>query len=204
MPETTYNYDLQLDFPNQAIQPDVLTAEIEASSITTALVGITIVNDDVDITFVDALSPTDKNTLDLVVANHQGEDLAPPVQRVNSEGESTNSTTTYEEKVSLDSGPLAEGDYLITWYCEISTDTFVSGSGVFAQLVYNGVERGFSSTSQDIYLSFSGSATVFANTGETPTLALNFRRVGASNTAKIRRARMSIALLPAETGGGPS
>lgn len=204
MPETTYNYDLQLDFPNQAVQPDVLTAEIEASSITTALVGISIINDDVDITFVDALSPTDKNTLDLVVANHQGEDLAPPVQRANSEGESTNATTTYEEKLSLDSAPLAGGDYLITWYCEISVESDIAGSGMFAQLVYNGVERGFSSTPSSTYVSFSGSATVSAATGDTPTLALNFRRVGGANTAKIRRARMSIALLPEESGGGPS
>lgn len=205
MAETTYNYDLQLDFPNQAVQPDVLTAEIQESSIVTSLVGVSVLIDDVDITFSDALSVPDKATLDAIVAAHQGEEFAPPVQRANSEGVSTNNTTSYQQKLALNSGPLPQGDYLITWYCEMSIDTLLEGTAVFAQIVYNGVERGFSSSDRTTYVSFSGSATVAVNSGDAPTLAINFRRAGGPlNTARVRRARISVAMLPPESGGGPS
>jgi len=202
MPQTTYNYDLQIDFPNQAVNTDVLTAEIEGSSITTALVGISVLNDDVDITFVDALSGADKTTLDGIVAAHQGVAFSDTVQRVFSEAESTTTDTSYQEKLTLSTGPLPEGDYLISWYCEIGVDTLLGGSGVFAQVTYNGTERGFTSSSSDFYRSFSGSAIVQLSAGDSPTIAINWRRVGASNTAKIRRARLLVAM-QAPVNGGP-
>lgn len=202
MPQTTYNYDLQLDFPNQAINEDVLTAEIQGSSISTPLVGISVSGDDVDIIFQDALSAGDKTTLDGLVAAHQGVPFSDTVQRAFSEGESQTTSTDYQEKLSLSTGPLPQGDYLVSWYCEIGVDTLLGGSGVFAQVTYNGTERGFTSSDSDFYRSFSGSAIVQLSAGDSPTIAINWRRVGASNTAEIRRARLLIAM-QAPVNGGP-
>lgn len=202
MAETTYTYSVQDDFPNQQVEISALEAEILGSSITTALVGINLDGDNCDITFEDALSAPDKTTLDGIVANHQGVPLFGGVQRVNSEGEDTNATTTYQDKLTLNSQPLQGGDYLIIWYAEISLSSLIVGSGVFAQVRYNGVERGFSSSSSDQYMSFSGSATVTVEAGEAPSIVVAFRRVGVAATAQMRRVRVSIAPIMTDAGGG--
>lgn len=203
MPQTPYLYDLQLDFPNQAVNEDVLTAEIEASSITQPLVGISVAGDDVTITFADALSAGEKTTLDTIVANHQGVPFAETVQRAFSEGEDTTTDTSYQEKLSLATGPLPQGDYLVAWYAEVSVDTLIGGTGIFGQVTYNGTERGFTSTDSDFYKSFSGQAIVQVTAGDSPTIAINYRRVGGLNTVKIRRARLLVAM-QAPANGGPS
>jgi hypothetical protein len=74
---TKYTYSIQNDFPNHKVAPDRLAKEIQASSIVTALDYIATFGDDCDIWFKDPLAPTDKATLDGIVAAHSGEPLPP-------------------------------------------------------------------------------------------------------------------------------
>lgn len=71
-----YIYSISNDFPNQAVDPDTLTEQIEASSISTGVLeGITVGTpnpDDCYITFDVALSAGDVTTLDGIVAAHTG------------------------------------------------------------------------------------------------------------------------------------
>jgi hypothetical protein len=64
MPETTYTYNIQNDFPSSKVNPGKLDSEIRSSDITIALNGITIHQETVDIIFREALSTYDKTILD--------------------------------------------------------------------------------------------------------------------------------------------
>jgi len=71
-----YTYTISVDFPNNAVAPDVLTTEIEESSISTGVLeGVTARTPDTDTCYLDfdtSLSGGDVTTLDGLVAAHQG------------------------------------------------------------------------------------------------------------------------------------
>lgn len=71
-----YIYSISNDFPNQAVDPDTLTEQIDSSSISSGVLeGITVGTpnlDDCYITFDVALSAGDVTTLDGIVATHTG------------------------------------------------------------------------------------------------------------------------------------
>ena len=73
MAATTYDYSISTDTHNGKVDPDLLTQEVEQSSITVTLDHINTDGDDLMLTFVDALSGGDKTTLDTVVADHTAE-----------------------------------------------------------------------------------------------------------------------------------
>lgn len=62
--QTTYTYSLANDFPGGQINSDKLTIAIKNSGIATALVGINMNGDVIQIVFTDVLSAGDKTTLD--------------------------------------------------------------------------------------------------------------------------------------------
>jgi hypothetical protein len=64
MAETSYSYTVSTDFPGGNINVDNLKAEIQTSSIVTALERIDLSGDSVSIVFKDTLSTGDKTTLD--------------------------------------------------------------------------------------------------------------------------------------------
>jgi len=78
MAETTYSYSLTDDFPGGEINSVNLTAEIQESSIVTALERIDVAGDDVGIVFKAALSAGDETTLDGIVGAHDATQLDEP------------------------------------------------------------------------------------------------------------------------------
>lgn len=75
MAETTYDYSITTDFPNDKVDCGKLTVEIQSSSITIALERIDTSGDDCDIIFKDSLTTGEETTLDGLVAAHDGEPL---------------------------------------------------------------------------------------------------------------------------------
>lgn len=70
-----YVYSITGDFPNQRVNADSLTAEIEDSSISSAVleyIDLHYENEECEIVFDGALSSGDETTLDGIVAAHQG------------------------------------------------------------------------------------------------------------------------------------
>jgi hypothetical protein len=65
-----YQFSIQDDFPDQTISAKCLDGEINASSITANLVGIVIIDDDVNIEFDSPLTSGEENTLEFIVGNH--------------------------------------------------------------------------------------------------------------------------------------
>lgn len=79
---TKYTYSISTDFPNGKVSEDLLTQQIAASAIVTALDYISTSGDVCDIWFKAALSSEDETILDGLVAAHSGEqpdDPATPV-----------------------------------------------------------------------------------------------------------------------------
>jgi len=83
MSNTKYTYSISQDFPNEAVATDRLTQEIQDSAIVIALDYINTDGDDCDIWFKDVLSGGDQSTLSTLVANHNGQPLAPDPTDVN-------------------------------------------------------------------------------------------------------------------------
>jgi len=82
MAETSYLYDISLDFPNQKVSPDRLDREIRQSGdITVALdrIETDVANDDCTVIFKDELPAGEKTTLDGIVAAHSGEPVPDPL-----------------------------------------------------------------------------------------------------------------------------
>jgi hypothetical protein len=72
---TNYPYSISADFPNDKVALDLLTLQIQSSSIVTALGHIDTSGDDCNIWFKDPLSGGDQITLDGLVAAHSGDYL---------------------------------------------------------------------------------------------------------------------------------
>lgn len=78
---STYDYDIQLDFPNAKVSPDRLTLEIKNDQgILVALdrIDVALSTDDVSVVFKAELSVDEKAALDALVSAHTGEPLASP------------------------------------------------------------------------------------------------------------------------------
>jgi hypothetical protein len=89
MAATKYTYSVSQDFPNQKVNPDLLTEQIQDSAIVTALDYINVTGDDCDIWFKDALSAGDKTILDTLVANHSGAPTPAQTEKVDVENFAT-------------------------------------------------------------------------------------------------------------------
>lgn len=72
MAVTNYQYSITTDFPNDLVATGKLTTEIQNSVIVTALDSINTSGDSCDIRFKEALSSGDEDTLDGLVAAHDG------------------------------------------------------------------------------------------------------------------------------------
>ena len=187
------------DFPSVTTgKPDaqVLEVEINASISSTTCIGIRIPNAQTGVLQFDVEpSAADLTAIDNVCAAHTGESFADGVQRDYTEAEQTVTSTTYQTMGGFQSGPLSGGDYLVTWYGEISVATADSTSGCLARFLYGGVERAESSNATSFYVSFSGSAIITVPALSRPILQMQLRRAGTTNTAKIRRIRIAMAPL---------
>jgi hypothetical protein len=110
MAYTTYSYSQSADFPNSVVSIGRLTKEVDSSlTISVKLSGISISGDDVNITFLNPLSPAEQAALAVIVAAHSGMPL-PDVQI----------TRTSPEKPRLDEEWFQSPNWAdpTTWYQE--------------------------------------------------------------------------------------
>jgi hypothetical protein len=135
-----------------------------------------------------------------VVAHQGGSWASLPVTEV-SESESSDDSGNEQTKLTLDTGLLPAGQYLLGWYCEIKTASEVTNTAAIAKLYVtkNGgaeVERGENVWPYPQYNDFGGGFPVTVTDGESYTMRLAYERLGASsNPVTIQRARMYCARL---------
>jgi hypothetical protein len=195
---TEFPYSIANDFPNDAVNVAVLTAEINAAGGGSFLDHIDVGGDTVTVFTTTDLTAPQETGLDNVIAAHQGVGFVEGPQRLFSEAEQTTTSTTAQTAATLTSGLLAAGDYLLTWYAEISVQTADATSGAIASVLWDGTERGTHGNNLAFYQAFSGVVIVTVAALAAPVFAVQYRRAGTSNTARVRRMRLSISPIAAD------
>lgn len=137
MPETTYTYSKAVDFPS-GIDTSHLRHEILTSSIVTSLQYINTNGDTVYVVFQNALSASEKITLDGNVSNPAGGLIATHdatvvhpgslqgVYTAESDIEQGTTSNSYVTKVTLNTPKLAAGKYRVAWSAVISYDSLLT------------------------------------------------------------------------------
>lgn len=105
------------------------------------------------------------------------------------EGESTTTSTSWQQKVSLTTPSLPAGTYMVHWYAEVkhSNSTMNEYSEVRCR-ANDTIELGFCAWAFPVYDDFGGFRVVELGAG-VQTLDIDFRMQG-DGTAYIRRARL--------------
>lgn len=191
---TTYTYDILTDFPNQAVDAGVLSVEIEESSITTTLDGITVQGDNCDIIFVSDLSAGEKTTLDTIVANHQGVPFNNGAQRINSIAAQDNSTNTWQTAATLAAEPVGQEQYTLSFYCELRVTGGNNNSQAQFQVLIDGSDVASGGVEGVTFFDArSGSLLISTDRGTAPVIELQWRQnAGSATTAQVRRVRLAI------------
>jgi len=108
-----------------------------------------------------------------------------------SESQSSTTSSNYQQKLKLTTPSLASGNYLIQWYCEI-TSTDKDGMAAIVELddtTTIAETEDDRHHSEDYFKPFSGFKQVTLTSG-VHEIDIDYKRFGG--TAKIRRARISI------------
>lgn len=141
----------------------------------------------------------DEAVVNGVVAAHEGRPTTGNYQGKKSVAESTNATTTLADKVDATAKPVKAGLYQLGASCEIKLGTGISSlpgdRAVEVVVELNGTEQAFCRWPFGDYHDFVSIAVVTFDEGDTPNLKMRFRRVGVSDTAYIRRARVWLVRL---------
>ena len=208
-----YTYSRNTDFVNLVDPPnepqlDVLTRQIEDSGITAVDDGISTEGTDDDIIvkfmFLTELSPAEVTLLNGVVAAHTGVPTTGEMQVTNSLGESTNTTTTFANKLNFTLAPMRKGTYQVAVSCETrlgtGTTSLASMKYAEAKVLFNdATEAAFSAWPFALYHDFMAAGKITVRAGDTPNLKLQFRRSGSvADTAYIRRARLMVTPVDSE------
>lgn len=192
---TEFPYSVQNDFPNQAVDLSVLTAEIKAGGGAAFLSHINKDGDTVTVVTTVDLSGGQEAALDALIAAHDGQPFIMEVQENNAfeASEATESGTSFVVKHSLQSGKLAAGKYLVTWYGELAGS--VASLGAVASVTLDGVERasGTGDLVTPFFTPFSGSAFVDFDDLDEPLIEVAIHRVGVAGNALLRRVRLGIS-----------
>ena len=167
--------------------------EVEDSAIT----GFTVLNRDGD-TVTTTADASQRVALDTLVSNHVGTTTTGKTQQAKSSGESTNDTTTYDDKLSKTAVAVKKGDYLLTFFAEIKTSV-ADTSAANVRALLDGVEQAVDNWAGDKYHVFSGSGPVTFSEGDTPVFKIQFKRVGAAATITIRRAYAALVPVTVES-----
>jgi hypothetical protein len=191
---TEFNYSIQNDFPNQAVDPTVLTVEIESSTIVPALDGININGDNCEIVFVSDLSAPEVVILNQIVATHTGIPFNNSAQRVNAIAAQDNTTNTWQSAAILNADPIDAVQYTLSFYVEMRVTGGNNSSQAQYQILLDGSDVASGGVEAITFFdSRSGSLVVSTSRGSSPVVDLQFRQnQGASTTAQVRRVRLAV------------
>jgi len=118
-----------------------------------------------------------------------------------SDGESTTTSTSFQNKLTLTTASLPIGTYRIGWYAEIKSNdgtndgcegqVDLDAGTILAQVESMNADPGGISGGDGHWLPMSGMKRVAFGSAATHTIEIDFRQT-SSNTARIRRARIEI------------
>ena len=197
---TPRTYSIAADTASAAVNPTLLTNEIEANgSITTGLSYMTTNGDVLDIYFASALSGGEITALDSTVSAHAGTVTSSEPQRWVQQTSTTTSNQTWTNVLQRTADPLKVGVYRLTWNWELRiVATGPVNSQAEVRFSYdNGTQTflGFNSTISEDYVGSSGWDFVAFAEGDTPVFQIEQQinpTVGGNDTSDCRRARIAL------------
>jgi len=185
---TKYTYSISAAFPTGKVAPSQLTAEILASSITTALDYIETVANDCYLVFADSLPAPSKATLDAIVAAHQA---TPTTTGLYAESLAEKTSLVATEALSAQTAH-AGAIYEARWYCEAYNDA-ADGLKIGTRIAVtaNGIEMGSGFVAGDRYAAVSGFARLAVKEAAAPVFAVSYEPIGGG-AAFIQNVRLVV------------
>lgn len=195
---TTYN---RTDFTTSSGEINSLTLkrEMNAAGISVVCTGVGPFDTGCSVETDGDPTAGDLTLMAAVVAAHTGEWFAAELQKVASESEDPDDTGDEVLKVSLSTGILQKGTYLITYSMEVcltSDGGTTTGARALFKVNTNGggyVERGQHNNSKAFWQKFAEPYMIDCEDGDSFVFGLLFARIGTSgNAARARFARIGI------------
>lgn len=182
------------DTVNNKVNTQILKQELEDASLSVDVAGVQTVGTTIKISLSGNASSDDFTECDSVIAAHEGADFSSDSQFAKSETESTSDTGSVVDKLTLDSGAMPAGEYMVQWYMEVACTTDGGEvTGAF-RASKNGSALnilGQQSSNNSYWTSMSGSYLFTLVDGDTVDARLSYQRSGTSgNAAKVQRARI--------------
>lgn len=176
------------------INRDIFRQELIAAGLTVPPEDVKEVATDVQITLAGLAVAADLSAMDGVAASHGAAEFAPTTQREVHNPVVNASDATEVEIVRLESGPLREGSYDLSWYCEHLAANAGAVSQVKVYASINGgseVELGQDSSSLQVHDAFSGSfPTPPIKDGDRVVIRMTVARISGTGIASARRSRI--------------
>lgn len=151
---------------------------------------------EIRIDFDAALSGAEVTALNAVVAAHQGEAFALDTQLASSLGTSSQAAATPATKVTLTSGPLIPGTYIVESFAELRLQAEVASQSALASLDVDATVISSTSNPQANFVPFMSRCYMTFVAGQKPVITMTFEPTGGGAVAEIRNAQISLTLLP--------
>ena len=197
---TSLKYPLS-DTLNSKVNPKILEQELTASELSITLSGVELSGTTIRIDIIGIISQEDVDTIDAVVAAHEGADFNSETQFMREESELSDDTGGIIDRLILETGALSAGDYRLDWYMEVASTDPGELSGVRGALraALNGNALqilGEIETNENGWSPMSGSLPLTVVDGDSAEIRLSFIRTGdAGDPARTQRARVFLIKL---------
>jgi hypothetical protein len=134
--------------------------------------------------------------VDAEIAAFTGEPVSSAPQVVDSFAVQTSTSSTPVTKVSFTTPPLAGGSYLVTWVSSLRMQAVIANTGVEGKMRVTRSDGVFveqpDAWDRANGHAFNGASPIEILAGQTLTALLTFSRLGASGTAEMSGARVSV------------
>lgn len=196
LPAQTVSYP-RADFVASAgaVNARTFLAELKAAALPALSVAVNVT--DAIVAYSAVLDPSQESTAASVVTTHSGTAFASTIQRVVAEPAASDDSGSEVVRLTLDTGPLPAGDYVLSWYLELATTT-TTGTTEARGLLYATknagarTERGQANRERASWFPMSGSMPAVIVDGDRYVFELAYQRIGDSgNAARVQRARLS-------------
>ena len=194
-------YDIATETPNGAVAGSKLRQEIlNTVTITTPLESVSVDNDADCIVRFTAPPPAPEVTiLDGVLAAHDGIEPTATFKFKEENIAQSNATALWQTALTYDPPELQEGQYIISWQCElrvVPVGALDSAASLRVQVA--GVNKHLGHWPFEDWTTVSGYERQRFLAGERPNLMVEFRQdpqVGGDDTIEIRRVKIGLARL---------
>jgi len=148
-------------------------------------------------------TPADVAAVDAAIAAVEGGETTSQPFEFNSFEVSTTQSGTHVAKIDETTPPLEPGTYQVLWSSSLRMQAVIANTGVEGRIVLTRSD-GVSVTQSDSWdlanvHAFNGGITFVVQAGQTLHVELTFARLGASGTAEMSGARVTVDQLSAAT-----